>query len=485
MTAGAGVSAGTLVGNVASPYRTVVDPSGTLHWAAERSWSLEWWIGAEDRWHVPVREPAVRQHLVEGTPVVETAMRVPGGDAVQRVYAARDGEDEYAVVEIHNQSRVPFAVAFAVLSSPKPMQLSESMVRVGRSTALLLPGRPGYVAAGRDVAQQVIAGDAVPAPARIDRRAREAAFLFPLAHGAVLRAAVPLTGADRRPPVNRLPSAADVARGWQTQTRRGVRLELPAGRLADAVEANRRHLLLLHQGERPVLPEVATALAQFGFLDESAEILRATANRDEVWLSSLAEHWRLTGDERLAESLVAWIARVVNRRKAERQALIDGSDLLMAAGQPEAAEALARRAQSAAPLCPSEQNGLMMRLDQLLDAASPTWTWTDRERDTASFCTLARQLLVRDEPDAGLSIMSELPGGWVGQPVEVHDAPTRAGLLSYAVRWHGQRPALLWELRPRDASRSVRIDAPGLDAHWSTDQVKGDALLGAVEESFR
>jgi hypothetical protein len=55
-------------------------------------WQLDWWIGADDRWHVPAREAAVRQQLVDGMPVVQTSMRVPGGDAVQRAYAAPAGD---------------------------------------------------------------------------------------------------------------------------------------------------------------------------------------------------------------------------------------------------------------------------------------------------------------------------------------------------------------------------------------------------------
>ena len=41
---------------------------------------------------------------------------------------------------------------------------------------------------------------------------------------------------------------------------------------------------------------------------------------------------------------------------------------------------------------------------------------------------------------------------WLGQAIEVHRAPTHAGELSFAVRWHGARPALLWELQRRDGS---------------------------------
>ena len=38
-------------------------------------WTLEWWIGADDRWRLPVNEVAVRQHRVDDAPVAETAMR--------------------------------------------------------------------------------------------------------------------------------------------------------------------------------------------------------------------------------------------------------------------------------------------------------------------------------------------------------------------------------------------------------------------------
>jgi hypothetical protein len=69
----------------------------------------------------------------------------------------------------------------------------------------------------------------------------------------------------------------------------------------------------------------------------------------------------------------------------------------------------------------------------------------------------------------------------VGQNLEVHDAPTHHGLLSFAVRWHGDRPALLWDLRPHAgrAPSAVRLTAPGLDPSWSTTEAKGEALLAA------
>jgi len=41
------------------------------------------------------------------------------------------------------------------------------------------------------------------------------------------------------------------------------------------------------------------------------------------------------------------------------------------------------------------------------------------------------------------------------------------------VRWHGDRPALLWEAPP-----GARVTAPGLDPTWSSDAASGEVLLG-------
>ena len=60
----------------------------------------------------------------------------------------------------------------------------------------------------------------------------------------------------------------------------------------------------------------------------------------------------------------------------------------------------------------------------------------------------------------------------------MHDAPTRAfGRVSFAVRWHGDRPALLWECEQVGG----RLRAPGLDPEWSTTDRQGEALLAAAD----
>ncbi|HET9442031.1 MAG TPA: hypothetical protein VFO65_01840 [Acidimicrobiales bacterium] len=660
----------TAVGTVASDQKAIVDPRGLLTpWFD--GWSLDWWIGADDRWHVPSRDAAVRQSLVQDTPVVETTMRVPGGDAVHRAYAVA-GEHPWAVVEITNRSPAPFAVALAVrpynpegLAVVERIGLLDRTVVVDGRPALVLPRRPARMAASTfhegDSAEVVMAGDAAehfPADHRCDAGLAQAAFVFPLAHRATLRAAVPLVSERRTrlPALARrrartvhapdsLPDSDAAVRGWQALTdKRGMRLVLPEGRLASAVAANRRYLLLFHEGV-DVVPGPFTyhrfwfrdaayllaALDRFGFHQEAAQVIRHfparqrvdgfffsqrqewDANGAAIW--SMAEHWRLTGDlapvdlDAVAKG-VRWIERKrhTKRRRSDPavtgllpasisaehlgpfdyyywddfwalRGLRDGAALLIAGGRhDEAAEASAwaealdvdlrrsmelaagRLGTAAIPAGPRRRidpgvigslvacsplrlmaadhpgvaataevirerfcvgpgfyqaishTGLgtyltlqlaeveleagdprcLERLAWLVETATPTYTWPEAIHPllgggcmgdghhgwaAADFCSFVRNLLVR-EVDGGLALCSLVPEPWRGQGLEVHDAPTHRGTLSFAVRWHGDRPALLWDLRRREGdSRPVTLTAPGLDPSWSTTEAQGEALL--------
>ena len=55
--------------------------ASVMPWGAVCPWTgtpLNWFVAADDRWHVPESEPSVRQQRIEGTPVTETRVRVPG-----------------------------------------------------------------------------------------------------------------------------------------------------------------------------------------------------------------------------------------------------------------------------------------------------------------------------------------------------------------------------------------------------------------------
>lgn len=70
---------------------------------------------------------------------------------------------------------------------------------------------------------------------------------------------------------------------------------------------------------------------------------------------------------------------------------------------------------------------------------------------------------------------------WNGRQVELHRVPTAWGLVSAALRWHGARPALLWEIHPwfgdPDGAGAPVVTAPGLRADWSATGWNGEALL--------
>ena len=678
----------TAVGNLDSPWEAIVDPRGLLTpWYD--GWSLDWWIGADDRWHLPSREVGVRQRLVGAAPVVETAMSIPSGDALHRAYAVRrssaEGGGEVLVVEVENASKAPVAVALAVrpytpegLSVIERIDLHGTTVGVDGRVALMLPKPPRRVAASTfhhgDSAAVVMAGAARErwqGPVRDRAGLAQAAFVYPLSHGATLRVAMPLEPAPRtrRRRVARrrlttapafpkvLPPATAVAQGWQAHGDRGMRLALPDDRLAEAVAANRRFLLLLHDGDE-ITPGPATyhrfwfrdaayllgALDRYGYHDEVAQVVASYPRRQHgdgfffsqrhEWdangaaLVTMAEHWRLTRDTALVEPMVGAIAKAVHwidrKRRADKGRRADaavagllpagvsaehlgpidyfywddfwgvaglraGSELLRAVDQPDAAAdadrfaremwadveaSLALTAQRlgtpaipAGPrrrldsgaigslvactpldlLAPDDErvtatldvirerftladgrafyqgishSGLgtyltlhlaaaelragdrrcLDRLAWLLDAATPTWTWPEAIHPrleggcmgdghhgwaAADLLAFVRDLLVREVGpstggDAGLALSSLVPDGWYGQGWEVHDAPTAHGHISYAVRWHGDRVALLWELVPHEGGAPVRLTAPGLDPSWSTTERRGEALLGPV-----
>ncbi len=81
----------------------------------------------------------------------------------------------------------------------------------------------------------------------------------------------------------------------------------------------------------------------------------------------------------------------------------------------------------------------------------------------------------------GLRLVPAMPERWFGQSWEAHEVPTPFGSCSMAVRWHGDRPALLWELGPVLPGAPVPLmRAPGLDPTWSSTDPRGEALLGPV-----
>ena len=353
-------------------HKAIVDGRGLLTpWFD--GWSLDWWVGHQGEWWFPSRAAGVRQGLVDGTPVVETLMEVAGGEVAHTVYAVA-GDEPLAVVEMVNRASEPVTLALAVrpynpegLAVIERIALHEETVVIDGRPGLFLPGPPAAMAAGTfhdgDCAVAVQAGRTaagLPGRLRCEAGLAQAAFLYPLEPGAELRAAVPLSAQRRTrrralvleraervmPSPSALPAAADVAEQWKADTSREMELRLPPGRLAEAVEANRRYLLLFHDGDE-VTPGPFTyhrfwfrdaafllaAMDRYGFHAEAAQVLRSYVRRQHLdgfyfsqrqeWdsngaaLFSLAEHWRLTRDTSGVDPAsitraVRWIDRTRN-----------------------------------------------------------------------------------------------------------------------------------------------------------------------------
>jgi hypothetical protein len=455
----------TLVGNLDSHERARVDPAGRVV-VPGRGWVLDWWIGAEDRWHQPVREAAVRQQLVGSSPVVETRVRIPSGDAVSRAYGARGprGED-LLVVEVQNDSKVPVALALAVEPHQdgelREVALRGSVLEVEGTTVWLArsPGRFALSTAsdGRTAEDVVLSGEAAPvraASVACDDAGAQGVLLFPLAHTATLRIAVSLDGGDEAVDPTELPSAAQVASGWASHSGRGARIEVPDRRLREAIAASTRFLLL-------------------------------ASDDADASLATFAARWQLRGEPPACDPLV--IASLVHDWSTHRNGGDDAigyvaipaiADLLDAMGERRAAQDVRAIHRSRQPQTEPDDPY------ELLAAASPTWTWaTERAgHDLAVNAALVlgvRRMLVHELGD-GLALSPVVPDGWLGMGWEVHDLPTRFGQLSFAVRWHGERPALLWELDASPDRGAVRLTAPALDPAWATTDPRGEALLAAV-----
>ena len=95
----------------------------------------------------------------------------------------------------------------------------------------------------------------------------------------------------------------------------------------------------------------------------------------------------------------------------------------------------------------------------------------DGAGEPARFLSVLRAALIR-ERRSHVDLLPGFPPDWLGQSLAVSDLPLRAGPLSFAVRWHGARPALLW-----DAPTGVELRAPALDPQWATRDRVGETLL--------
>lgn len=464
-----------------------VDTEGRIV-TGRNGWSLGWEVFTGTRRLVPGIESKVRQRAAGvdgGAPVgLETVLRTGDGDVSQLAYvclAPTAGAGALGVLEVRNDTSVPVAVTLTLL--PGDFWRSDGLWRVqvdgagvlaNGSPVLWWERPPAEARASANAAAATRAPEATPqviGPHPEDsRRARSrqgragATMTWPVSHKTALRVLLPLHATEAGPPVRAsVPTLGQVGRGWDTHAAGGLRVDgLASGRVAAVAAAAIRRLLATDVGA------------------EAADTPDGRFSPAERAL--LAAALAVSGFSRRA-------AEVVSMRAARKP------------------DALARLARREAARVTERFGGGASAVGAMAAGAGPTGGWAsgrggDDPVYRGAFLLALRDLLV-SERDGNLDILggigATLDFGTERPPIEVHRLGTQWGVLSFAVRWHGAAPALLWEIVPPDSrveSWSAvlagagtggepgqaeppfpRITANALATTWSTRELVGETLL--------
>jgi hypothetical protein len=390
---------------------------------------LRWFVAADDRWYRPSRETTVRQREISSVPVIETRIKVPGGDAVQRVYGVADFGGAI-VVEVFNDSSLPFAVAFD----------------------------RGDIAAMREPSPTGVQGIDLPV----------GSVVFPVGHHATLRVAILIGDLERNlerkisaQELESLPSFEQVERGWLAALRVASRVDVPEASWESILTTQRCKLLLAGDGG-------ATGDGESGRDDDFVDLILDRAER--VKLGDKADQWV---DEVAAatESVIRRCAKNRNAKWFDERAIVLASMVLNRAGekrgQKDVAQAWSRVVSDAVGLC---DFGLVLGVDAEVD------------RDQIANFSGVRQIawvesqLVAQRHDGVIEICPRgIDAAWLGANFECHRLVASAEhLISFAVRWHGEKPALLWEI---DGPAGARVAASAVDGTFSSVEMRGETLL--------
>lgn len=419
-------------------WRASITQWGDVHFF-DGSEPISWAIAAEDRWHFPEQESSTRQTRVSGTPVTETRVRVPNGDVVQRVWSASLRDEVSAVlVEFTNDSPLPVAIS-----------LSRSDVVTPRSYHRL------------DSTQR-------PWPSE-DRGIDRPPLVIPLGHRSSMRVALARTGIVSEIDVDAFPDWEAVVRGWVNITDGASRVEVPdlidGVPLEDLVRIQRSNVALAS-------PEVV-----HGSIDDEIAWLVAHRELVRMGLASADVPQIVTALERLL--------RIVRKQRNLRSEIADAlrsGAILLASSDSRAYRDLERavsRTLHKSGLAASKDVDFVRSLGSVRGVAL---------RDNSNERSVANDLISAVEGDlAWWSARDEVmlvTDGFdetrLGVNIEAHRIPAGSGrTISLAIRWHGERPAVIWEVEgpPGLLLRS------GVDPHWTSVESKGEALWSAPTDS--
>jgi hypothetical protein len=397
-----------VLGVRAGGWHAIVNERGSIR-MEEQPTPLDWYVAADDRWHNPAKETTVRQTRRAGVPIIETRVRIPSGDAVQRVYAVPD-HGGLLVVEISNESTLPIAVAFTrpdVLSSRQPSPLG---------------------------------------PQGIDLP--EGSVVFPVAHGSTLRVALASHKAvGGTVNLEQLPTSEQLQRGWLNSVERAGYALVADKSLAPLINRLRSDLLVLSGNHE----------SEWG-----ADLVGTDADDDVAYLLSLHELVRMGEKvEHHLERVVDVVEALFRKHKKAtslawdvERALFAARCVLWSLDEHRAADDVRVSQQRLAPA------------DALPNAAP---------KDVRVVAWLDEQLVSPRREGGAAVLRFGVPRMWLGVNMECHRiVASPEHKVSYGLRWHGEKPAVLWET---SGPFGLRLDAGATDAAWHSVDATGDALL--------
>jgi len=468
------------VGTMGAGTLATVDDRGTL---AVGQLSLRLWAGCVDRWRQPERTPAVRQQLIDGMPVVRSTLRIPEGELLWDAFGfVPVGSASPSVAWVtRNESPHPMAVALVIGGVHTASFSGDSLVV--DDLVIRLPRRPRRVLGACDAAA-LFTLVTTEGPDLIDLDEFSGgwvAAVVPLSQAATLTAVVCPAG-DTTSPFPVPPEVESVARGWIRHLDRGVVFQ-SGDADADAVWNRARTGLVMAPIDPPAAASAVAwaARARLGWTDglgAAAEMLAFHRGRrgqielndpiDDsmaamvVWSMLAALGAPVDQVDRYAPMVAGAAGWLVGRRGPA----LDAVDVRRGVSAMHlAATALARAGdRRAANDLTAAVEGLQVTIESRprLDSTLDGWQVID-----------LLDGIVAIGPDG-----IELLRGWTpehaGRDLEVRGVPTPTGLVGCAVRWHGPRPALLWET---GGAESNGLTAPTLDPSWGSDAAEGEALL--------
>ena len=447
---------GAVIGDLEGP-TAVVDRHGRVG-AIDGSWWVEWGVGADDRWRLAHDEVAVRQSRVADAPVYETWMRVPTGDVVQRVASANDGLGRVLVLEFENLSADAVVVAVvgrvigraAIAADADGVSIDGiDWIRGERPAGgvVVAPGDPWpVIASGPDAARSEATGDDVAG-----------ALLLALPHRQVVQVLVLLEGEFP----SRLATPTEISAGWRTVTSDALAITVPDADLGEAWNRILPDLVVQAGSTDPRAAAEAAVVLDIAGLHDEADRARAT-------VVEATESGRLRGPDAVA-ALRALASRDLLAGRESGLADLAGH-LAAAAGDSLDAATLDRVARALDAVAPDAAGDARAAIGRAIGTFSPTTSAAGAAEQVLS------HVISADSPSV-IEMLPDVPDSWLGQSIDVRSCGTANGRISFSVRWHGSRPALLWERL--GGSDAVELRCPGLDPAWSTLDRSGEALLGA------